>query len=119
MSDELVDDGTKSLSVTHDSQGVVPVMYVFTCSLRCIHKHFLVFSGFNSFTKMFPSYRTCGTVPCPLIGRTRWLGGGEKKIYFLTAGPNSCTHTHSLDATSKRKDGSDWEFISFQRRDLW
>lgn len=51
MSDELVYNETKSLLVRHDSQGVVPIVYLFTYFFRCMLKHLLI--CLNMFKKYF------------------------------------------------------------------
>lgn len=114
MSDELVDDETKSLSVTHDSQGVVPVIYGFTCSLKCIHERFLVFSGFNLRNLSLRCFQVAEHAV--LIGRTRLSGGStEKNSVFFNSWPNSCTHP--LIRWNVQKDRwLRWESISFQRK---
>lgn len=117
MSDELVYNETKSLPVTHESWGVVPVLYVFAYLPRC----FLVCArnGFNlksPFAKMFPNYSTRNDLLiCPLIGRTRLSGASaEEKVHFLTAGPSS-THPYYIQRPRRLR----LEFASFQMKDFF
>lgn len=101
----------------------MPVIYIFTCSLRCMHKHFLVFSGFNLRTPLLRCFQV--TEHAVLFSSAHWLAGlkrsegaTEKNVFFLTAGPNVCTHTPSLDELSKRKYGSDGSLFPFKGKIL-
>lgn len=94
MSDELVYNETKSLLVRHDSQGGVPIMYLFTYFFRCMLKHLLI--CLKHFLKKY-----FHVTECEHFSFAPWLVGLDShgpqqiKSHFLRAGPNFCvTPTH-------------------------